>query len=352
MAIHALLERKNDESAAILQLSRDLHHDADDGADIALCDVNGNVDSAPAAGVQRRKRKKASVFTVKRRAKVHSANASSSGPPSGKTPSAILLLKVGEAAGQLPDGAAAPSSRAAASEADRPLRRAAGSPFSFHPLSSAGTDEALLALLSPHNLLVRLLSFVLLKMRTVHSTCVLCEKALPFPGLNLSVCSSQLCTLSFEELGVGFDVTTAIANAPLLTDVCLSMLAASVRANHLAFAQPTNVGALDKKTSVYKSFVTDGVVDCAKLLATLQLIPPVDDLVALIRKGRDAFMEALNALDVLIVPLLRWLFTSCPTYVRALKEEERFPSIPTPYQVALTARPRRSVPSLGTSPYG
>ena len=201
-----------------------------------------------------------------------------------------------------------------------------------------GAEEELIGLFSPHNLLVRLLSFVRLKMHSIHSTCVLCEKELPFPALNLSICSSALCTLSYEEMGVGFDVASAIVAAPLLIDLYLSMFASAVAARHLPFARPTNVTAVTSRSSgaQTRTFLdAAGDIDFALLDATLSLIPAVDELVALIRRGRERFVQVMNALDVLIIPLLRWLFISCPTYIRPLAQEERFANMVTPHQFVL-----------------
>ena len=225
-------------------------------------------------------------------------------------------------------------------------------------------EDQLLSLMAQHNYLVRLLRFIKQKIHRIHSTCMLCEKPLAFPGLNLSVCQSSLCRMSYESMGVGFDIGTAIAAAPVLTDLYISLLASAVSASHLPFAKPLTVTGTGKD-GVETSFVlalpayvaapapaaaaaaaeeekkdSGPQLDYNKLTETIHRLPAVSAMVEHIRDG--TFVEKMNALDPLILPLLRWLFQSCPTYVRELTPAERFASIPTPFQfVMLMSSPER-----------
>ena len=215
-------------------------------------------------------------------------------------------------------------------------------------------EDQLLSLLAEHNYLMRLLRFIRQKIHTIHSTCILCEKWLDWPGLNLSVCQSSLCRMSYEIMGVGFDIGTAIAAAPVLTDLYISMLASAASSSHLPYAKPLTVSGTGRDgvetnfllavpaVAIAPSEEKDAgpAIDYSKLLETINRLPPTAQMVLDIRAG--TFVEKMNQLDVLILPLLRWLFQSCPTYVRELTAAERFASIPTPYQfVMLMSSPEK-----------
>ena len=196
-------------------------------------------------------------------------------------------------------------------------------------------DDELFSLLSGHNFLVRLLRFLREKLRIVHSTCIICERQLPFPGLSLSVCSSDLCKMSFETMGVGFDVAAAIAAEPALTDLYITMLSIAASAAHLPFGQPLTVSAKGKNGVETNFQLANGAIDWRRLTAVIALIPSVDSMLPLIAAGSAVWAEAMSAHDPLIVPLLRWLFISNPTYLRELSKAERFASINTDHQYVL-----------------
>ena len=207
----------------------------------------------------------------------------------------------------------------------------AAEPFSKHTLSSTDSfsssisftadtagpqsdEDRLLALLAEHNYLVRLLRFIKGKIHSIHSTCTLCEKQLQYAGLNLSVCQSSLCRMSYESMGVGFDIGAAIAGSPVLTDLYISMLASAVSGSHLPFSKPLTVTGTGKD-GVEKSFLLAAsapagagpasdekeqgpAIDYNKLMETIHRLPPVAQMVEDIRAG--TFVEKMNQLDVLI----------------------------------------------------
>ena len=245
------------------------------------------------------------------------------------------------------------------------LTKRTSSSISFASDSGAlqSEEDQLLSLLAEHNYLIRLLRFIKSKIHSIHSTCILCEKQLQWAGLNLSVCQSSLCRMSYESMGVGFDIGTAIAAAPMLTDLYISMLASAATAAHLPYANPLTVTGTGRD-GVETSFVLSvpapvaaaaadeekdkgPMIDYNKLVETIHRLPPVAQMVDDIKAG--TFVEKMNQLDPLILPLLRWLFQSCPTYVRELTPAERFSSMPTPYQFVMLMSSRRGSTASSSS---
>ena len=99
----------------------------------------------------------------------------------------------------------------------------------------------------------------------------------------------------------------------MTTDLLLSLLSSAVQSHHLPFARPVALTS-DSTTSAGPLFRLEGSdeVNFPELLAVIHRLPPVSGMVLIIEKGTRLFAEAMDAIDVRLLPLLRWLHSSAP----------------------------------------
>ena len=184
-------------------------------------------------------------------------------------------------------------------------------------------EQELLRLLSPHNLLVRLLSFTWRQVQQLPSSCANCGAAL-HPGLSMRSCGLATCKLSIDSSGVDTDVIDYMRRAPAVSDLLISMLAAAASDQQLpAAVAPLMFSVRDPEFCYVDSFASEhspGRLDYLRLqhsISQLQSLPVMlSDVSSL---GEEEFVSKTNSLDLLIIPLLRWLFLSCPAHLRLLE---------------------------------
>lgn len=193
--------------------------------------------------------------------------------------------------------------------------------------------EELIDSFAGYNFLVRIAAFVLGRLTILSSLCMMCEKSLNHVGLNLTICSDDLCRMSYEKMGVGFDLASQIKSSPILTDFYLSMLYVAANSSHIPFAFPKDVSVADKDNVEHSLQTPLQTEDYARLQLALSKIPAVDQLIAWIDSGE--LYQQCDQLDLLIIPLLRWLFQSNPSFLRELAPHESLKSVNTPHQFIL-----------------
>lgn len=194
------------------------------------------------------------------------------------------------------------------------------------------TKNALLERLSVHNALVQVMRFVRQTMRTCHSQCMLCDTPLPFPGLKPAICDHARCKFGFEEFSLAFDLGMEIRGQPMVVDLLISCTMIAAQDKRLHFVTPVDVSVFSEgKELNFK--LANGQLDQDKVVATLHKCPSVPELHKYATNGD--LLSQLQALDVLLVPLLRWILISNRAHLRLLTDKERIPEIQTPYQFVM-----------------
>eukprot|EP00478_Filoreta_tenera_P000560 GABV01000565.1.p1 GENE.GABV01000565.1~~GABV01000565.1.p1 ORF type:complete len:397 (+),score=111.12 GABV01000565.1:104-1192(+) len=203
-------------------------------------------------------------------------------------------------------------------------------------MSVGSEDESVEKLLAKHNLLVRILRFSTHVLLNGTKTCMICDSELDFVGVRPTVCSRPSCSFSYEEIGLGFDLSYSILNEPELVDLLILLCYSATTSNRISLLFPDGVRGGDPATR-HLSFMTGTpdhpAQDVEKLKDVLQKCPSVDDLIQICRLGGNSALKAqLSALDPLLYPLLQWLLTSNRAHLRLLRPEERIKDIDTPWQ--------------------
>ena len=210
-------------------------------------------------------------------------------------------------------------------------------------LKFSDDEEGLIAAVLPHNVCVQLLSFLRQQLRVITSRCALCGGPVVYEGMALTTCDSASCKLSYDAQGVDIDLSQHIRDAPDVTDLLLSLLFSAALTRSMVSAGPLQVKARHPTANVELNFLApQGGLDYAALLDTLDRMPRVAQLVEW--AVDSVFVENVNAVDLLIIPLLRWLFHSTPTHLRHLSAGEGGPGwLGGPRFAVVAWAPQRSV---------
>lgn len=205
-----------------------------------------------------------------------------------------------------------------------------------------------------YNHLVRLVLFIERRILEANRFCLICCKPMEFEGLKPAVCSRNLCTMAFEDLGIGFNLATEIRENPEVADLLITFAYSACLKNTMHFIVPINCTAKNPETGKEETFrlpapVTKNtnsnaqvqlkddaeLLNQPRLMECLNACPSVKDLCVMAEQGQAYMKQQLNKLDVLLYPLLRWIFTSTRAHLRPLKPHERVKEIPSKAQFAL-----------------
>ncbi len=207
-----------------------------------------------------------------------------------------------------------------------------------------------------HSHFVRLLLFFERRILEANRFCLICTKPMEFEGFKPAVCCRTLCTMAFEDLGLGFNLANEILENPEVTDLYITFAYSSCQRKSMHFIVPINCRAKNPITgeedtfrlpSANKDNVSTGrtgtvelkndaeLLDQPRLMRCLEACPSVKELCTWAEKGQDTLKAELNKLDILLYPLLRWIFTSTRAHIRPLKPSERIKEVPSKAQFAL-----------------
>ena len=184
----------------------------------------------------------------------------------------------------------------------------------------------------PFNWLLRVVHHLEDCVRTCNHRCLVCDRPVDHVGIKPVVCPSELCIMSYEELGVGLDVAGEIKRDPSLADLLISLLYASAHGGRIELMFPEQVRAGNE------SFMSgDGVKDVPKLQRVISLLPSVNLMIEWTDAG--IFRGHMDQLDVLCYPLLRWMFSSNRSHLRCLKDHEKITGLTCDFQFVLLTGP-------------
>lgn len=202
-------------------------------------------------------------------------------------------------------------------------------------------DEAQLAkLLSSHNLLARMVTFVWESLIRINKTCIICNEKLAYEGLRPDVCSKTLCVMSYETFGLGFSLSQELKDNADVCDLLISLMISSINANRLLFVTPEGVQLKQQDGTVLSFLDAQGNLDPQQVLKVLQLLPSVDELVTM--AANYEMRGYLDNLHPLLAPLVRWIITSNRAHIRKLLPEEEIKGMNTNHQfVLLSATPEK-----------
>ena len=288
-------------------------------------------------------------------------------------------------------------------------------------------EEQLLQLLHGHNALIRLLCLIRLKLRSLHSTCIVCEAPLPAPlptellghdshslstgshtpatytrpPLRFTACFSPVCQTLFTDifargqqsapsppqppassplqppkpspsqsatftLAVAptnptstvvasplrllstqqsvsssstwcFGLSSMLISSPLAVDLSLTLFSYAVELYRLRSYHDTPFSVSAESPELgFISFASSSVwVDHSRLASCIRSVPSVWVMKDWAQSQPRLLQEKLDAIDLLMGPLLHWLMLEGPVQLRQLQGEQRLPSLGVGAQFAL-----------------
>lgn len=206
--------------------------------------------------------------------------------------------------------------------------------------SESGTENFFCRTLSPHNILVRMLKFLFERLQTVNQSCLVCDEPLEYEGLRPDVCSKPLCVMSQETFGDLGSLAQEVREAPEVVDLLISFFMAAINANRLLFVTPTGVQIKNKDGSIHSYCDAKGNLDLPRMQASLSKLPSVADMQKL--ADRYELNEHLTKIDVLLIPLVRWIINSNRAHIRKLEPHECVKGMQAAHQfVMLSATPEK-----------
>jgi len=95
------------------------------------------------------------------------------------------------------------------------------------------------------NFLLKILYIFEKELKTVGERCLVCNCPIDHSGVRPVVCSKELCTMGYEELGVGLDVEMELVRDPNVVDLQISLLYSAAHNGRVELAFPATVRAID-----------------------------------------------------------------------------------------------------------
>ena len=186
--------------------------------------------------------------------------------------------------------------------------------------------------------LVQIAKYAELRFRTLNDYCVICDdhhKQLLRAMLKPTVCSKELCTFSYQALGVMSDAAEYTETQPEVVDLLISMAKEACRSvrcgiifdPYPSIADPEKPGklALDPKDP-----------DISKVLEILDNFPNSDDLFNFDGVG---LKKELDSRDSLMYPLLLWIIANNRSHIIKLEAKKQLKFMNTPHQYLLRTSP-------------
>lgn len=195
-------------------------------------------------------------------------------------------------------------------------------------------EEALITLLRPHNVLVQLVCFVRGELRGITAKCAQCEREVAHAGMALVTCDAPSCRLSYDSVGIDYDICQRLSEEWEVMDLLVSAFATANATRALTNAPASLLPAArpaEGRLNLHFDYRgADGQVDIPSLIAVLDYLPPTSTLKEWMRQGMASFIDQMNELHVRLIPTLRWLFYTNPSHIRVLARSERLSLRPPP----------------------
>jgi len=187
-----------------------------------------------------------------------------------------------------------------------------------------------------YSYLMRLALFFEHRVINANRYCIVCAQTMEFEGLKPAVCARQLCTMAFQELGVGFDLAQEIISHPELVDLLITLFYQAATTRTITFGAPLQIfkdyrgtrHSFRRATPISTNYASIkgledlGYLDYERLLACLSRIPSVSLLIEYAKRGTSFLRAQLDESDVLLFPLLQWILTSVRAHLRYLGPTE------------------------------
>lgn len=143
--------------------------------------------------------------------------------------------------------------------------------------------------------------------------CLMCDTALPFPGLKPTICHQSFCSFQLEEMGIGssltqFDMDPEVADLLLTLAVC-----ACLDSNRLLVA-PIKFPLNRQKGQPYTG---------DELIEAVNRVPKAQEVYEMGTKRK----EHLLRVSPHTVPLVSWIFATNRAHITSVPEDDYFPKM-------------------------
>eukprot|EP00939_MAST-03C_sp_MAST-3C-sp1_P004987 g4987.t1 len=216
------------------------------------------------------------------------------------------------------------------------------------------------------NFLIRVVHKIMEFVRNYTTRCLICNAPLAYPGAKPTACHKSLCQYRFRAIGLGVDIRKAIVEQRGLFDLLLFFFWMCVQPGGKSIWPQTYAWDLKDPKMVYPwMLVADSDVrkgrssgshpifyeddykakkpqnrGLANLKTIMDKMPKLRLIAQWAKKERDAkgrypLYRELSEKDDLLLPLIRWLYTSNMAHVRRLKKSEMLGKVNSQYQFVL-----------------
>lgn len=169
------------------------------------------------------------------------------------------------------------------------------------------------------NILFGIQQFVAYRISTCTSRCLICDDPLGFEGMKTGTCAKDLCHYSAESYGLGCDVVHELTHHGMVCELLIiaTLNAAQVGARGRDVFTPMCPVSLKREAFPEYHGPTDfytgsfgGTKNFTLLVATLQKLPSIPDMLKLAKGSNPTLRGALNKMDPLLFPTLQWILSS------------------------------------------
>lgn len=213
--------------------------------------------------------------------------------------------------------------------------------LSLVPSSTADGERSKRIPCLEYGFLSQVYLYIRQRIPTLNEYCVVCDQDHVFQNgsmLQPAVCSRELCSFAFQDLGVMSTATTAMATGAEVVDLLISMTrtACKSKRREIIFNPYPTVIDPDKPTEFY---LHPKHKDYKKVESILKAFPTMSEMLWCTGKDLKTIMDEKNRLAF---PLLQWIITSNRSHIVKLPPTDQLKFMHTNHQfLLLSAAPAK-----------
>lgn len=143
--------------------------------------------------------------------------------------------------------------------------------------------------------------------------CLMCDAALPFPGLKPTVCDQSFCSFQLEEMGIGSSLAQFEMD-PEVADLLLTLAVSACLDSYRLTVSPIKFPLNGLSGQPYTG---------DELMQVVNLVPKAQEVLEMGAKRKEKLLE----LSPHTVPLVSWIFATNRAHITSMPEEDYFPKM-------------------------
>lgn len=143
--------------------------------------------------------------------------------------------------------------------------------------------------------------------------CLMCDAALPFPGLKPTICDKSFCSFQSEEMGIGSNLNQFDMD-PNVADLLLTLAVSACLDTNRLRVSPLKLPLNAQKGEPYTA---------DDLMRVVNQVPKASEVHHLGAKRKEHLLE----ISPHIVPLVSWIFATNRAHITSMPEDDHFPKM-------------------------